>query len=233
MASLFTAIVVSTADGVRAQSDLPDACSFFEGDVEFVSQTLYMQQERVRHDLSVPTVYFEDPWDKVDGEEHRAQLFRVMIDDFIPVSRIQTAALMKAGNTAFFNFVLHDLVPLEQLLDNQLRFSAPGETRNNPKFETSPGQYFGLESTEFGIEFLKPATDVETFRDVYVARDESGRIATILSCSRQKDYLNPSCSHDFRSHGIDVRANFRLRYLPKWKEIQTDVTDSVGCMVEN
>ena len=97
-------------------AETPDTCWSFTPDAEMVSPTLYMPIEDVRHDLKVPVIYFEDQFDRVDGTEYEGQLFRVMNDSFAPVTRPQAAVLIKENNRAYMTFVIHDKVPLEQVL---------------------------------------------------------------------------------------------------------------------
>tara|TARA_R110002096_G_scaffold147226_1_gene306983 strand:- start:62 stop:580 length:519 start_codon:yes stop_codon:yes gene_type:complete len=85
-------------------------------DAEQVAQTLYMQMEDASINLKVSVIYFEDPFDRVDGAVYRGQLFSVMNEGFEPVTRPQTAVLNKENNRAYMTFVIHDFVPMEQLL---------------------------------------------------------------------------------------------------------------------
>ena len=85
-------------------------------DAEQVAQTLYMQMEDASYNLKVPVIYFEDPLDRVDGAVYQGQLFSVMNESFEPVTRPQTAVLNRENNRAYMTFVIHDFVPLEQLL---------------------------------------------------------------------------------------------------------------------
>lgn len=85
-------------------------------DAEMVAQTLDMQMEDASYNLKVPVIYFEDPFDRVDGAVYQGQLFSVMNESFEPVTRPQTAVLNRENNRAYMTFVIYDFVPLEQLL---------------------------------------------------------------------------------------------------------------------
>lgn len=110
--ALYAALFVGAALPVKAE--MPDACWSFTPDAEMVSQTLYMHQEDVSHELKVLVIYFEDQFDRADGAVYEGQLFRVMNESFEPVTRPQTAVLIKENNRAYMTFVIHDFVPMER-----------------------------------------------------------------------------------------------------------------------
>ncbi|MDO7624602.1 MAG: hypothetical protein MUQ98_15315, partial [Loktanella sp.] len=52
----------------------------------------------------------------------------------------------------------------------------------------------------------------------------------VIACDRTDDpKRQPSCNHDFRAHGIDVRASYRTPYQKDWQRIQDDISDFIGC----
>ncbi|MDG1863480.1 MAG: hypothetical protein P8J02_09800 [Yoonia sp.] len=99
-----------------AKAQTPHACHAFTADAPMVTQTLYMPLEDVSHTLRMPLIYFEDRFDRVDGQVYEGQLLSVMNEAFTPVTRPQTAELNKAGNRAYMTFVMHDFVPLDLVL---------------------------------------------------------------------------------------------------------------------
>lgn len=217
---------VGAALPVRAE--LPDTCWAFTSDAEMVSQTLYMHQEDVSHDLKVPVIYFEDRFDRVDGAIYEGQLFRVMNESFEPVTRPQTAVLIKDNNRAYMTFVIHDFVPMEQLLAISAGSLDRKVGRDLALFEET--------DAEFGLSKVTPTrwrenpADVRTDRALYVGRDSGGAVAAVIACDRTTDpKRQPSCNHDFRAHGIDVRANYRSPYQKDWRRIQDDISDFIGC----
>lgn len=88
MRIFLTTLVSITLIITPATAEQRDACHLFDTENEFVTQTLYIQMEDKRHVLTIPEIYFEDASDRVDGVEHNAQLFRMMADDFTPVTRV-------------------------------------------------------------------------------------------------------------------------------------------------
>ncbi len=220
LACVLTAWPVRSSDGDRA---LPAACRLFSEETAFVNQTLYMKQEDVRHELRIPLAYFEDRWDRIDGAEHEAQLLRVMIDEFTPVTRPETAQLNKAGRRDYMNFVLHDLIPLDERLPIDLTYAYPGAPRDLNAFEEAPA--------EFGLVEVVPTVPMELSRQAFVARDSDNELTATLICSRPQDRPDgtPMCSHDLRAHGIDIRISYPREFLNRWTEIQDGVSDFIGC----
>ena len=220
--------LVSTPTHSLGQSSA--SCSQYFAEDGLVDQYLVMTLEQIRHELRIPTAYLEDPWDRVQNSEHTAQLFRVTVADFAPVTRRQSSERMRTGSRDYFSFVLHDLVPLEKLLALQLRLSVPGLAQTDPEFRTSPRDYFTARSAEDGLTAFELVSESEIRKDVFAAFDNDGRSTAVLSCNPIGTAMNPGCNHDFRAHGIDIRAGYRREYLPRWAEIQTRVSDFVGCL---
>lgn len=218
---IWVAALATVASLSSADSGDRDVCALFQGEEDMVTHILYMHQEDVRHKLRIPTVYFEDPWDHVDGAEHDSQLFRVMMDDFTPVYRPYSATLKKTGRHDYMSFVIHDLVEFNQLTENSLSSSTVGKAKSRSDFAEWPA--------EFSLTALKPKTEIEQGRDAFIDKDSSGSVRTVLSCSPEGDVKNPGCSHDFRVHGIDVRLTYRRGFLPQWKRFEDDVDTFLNC----
>ncbi|MCG3267729.1 hypothetical protein [Yoonia sp. I 8.24] len=199
----------------------PDPCHLFQTETEFVTQTLYMRLEDVRHQLTVPEVYFEDVFDRVDGSEHRAQLFRMMVADFTPVSRQDTADLLREGRKEYFNFVLSDYVSMDEALPIIASLMRTGDGRDM-------SAYYEIEA-DFNLATLLPRSGAQVRNDVFVARDQNGQPASIISCSNNPAFLNHSCYQNFRASGIDVRMWYPREYLNEWQNLQTSVSDFIAC----
>ncbi|MCV3274409.1 hypothetical protein [Roseobacter sinensis] len=198
-----------------------DVCTLFHSETDMVSQTLYMHQEDVSHELVFPLVYFEDVWDRRDDQIHEAQLFSVMINDFSPIYRPDTAELLKTRPAPFMTFVIHDLVELDRLVEIVLSGAAPHAKHGLSGFQRVP--------TEVGLYRLEPLGEQTMYRDVFVNFDEKDAVQGVISCRQPGDVLNPSCNHDFRTADIDVRVNYAREYLPEWSAIQGKISRFLSC----
>ncbi|WP_299960879.1 hypothetical protein [uncultured Roseobacter sp.] len=202
-----------------------DVCALFHTEEDMVAQTLYMHQEDVSHELVFPRIYFEDAWDRRDGQIHEAQLFRVMLDDFSPVARSETAELLKSRPAGFITFVLQDLVGLQKVVETRLRYASPGTARALSDFERVP--------TAFDLNRLEPLGEQTMYRDTFAYFDAEGAVQTVISCSQPGDVLNPSCSHDFRTADIDVGVSYARAYLPEWSIIEGKINRFLSCATTN
>jgi hypothetical protein len=208
--------------GVTA--DTPsDSCHLFQTETAFVTQTLYMRLEDVRHQLTVPEVYFEDMFDRVDGSEHRAQLFRMMVSDFTPVTRQDTADLLREGRKEYFNFVLSDYVSMDEVLPIIASSMHSGDGRDM-------SAYYEVVA-DFNLTTLLPLSGAQVHSDVFVARDQSGPPTSIISCSNRATFVNHSCYQSFRASGIDVRMWYPREYLNEWQGLQTSVSEFISCAI--
>lgn len=226
MKQIIALLTALTAGPLAAQT--PSSCWAFTGDAEMVRQTLYMPIEDVSHDLKVPVIYFEDRFDRVDGAVYEGQLFSVMNESFEPVTRPQTAVLNRANNRAYMSFVIHDKVPLDQVLG-----IIAGELDRKVGRDLA---LFEENDSEFGLSKVSPIRwhdnpeSVRTDREVYVGRATDRTVSAVISCNRvQGPNRHPGCNHDFRAYGIDVRANYRSPYLKDWQRIQSDISDFIDC----
>ena len=71
-------------------------------------------------------------------------------------------------------------------------------------------------------------------KDLCVARDEAGDVLAVISCDKTEDAKrHPGCNHDFRARGVDVRASYRSPDLKDWARIQADISDFIGCALDN
>ena len=204
-----------------AHADAVDACHLFTAEQRFVTQTLYMAMEDVRHTLTIPEIYFEDIGDRVNGAEHRAQLFRMMMDDFTPVTRQDTADLLRIGRKDYFTFVLRDPIDLDGILPISASQMATGDGRDMSAYKEM--------EFDFGLRSVLPISGAEIYREVYVARNESGDLDAVFGCSNTPSFVNQGCNHDFRAHNIDVRMSYPREYLHDWQRLQSSVSDFISC----
>ena len=215
------AMLAATPLGSDEASEI-DVCHLFESETEFTTQTIYMEMEDVRHTITVPTVYFEDWFDRVDGSEHRAQLFSVMIDDFTPVPRPMTAELNMAGRSAdYFTFLLTDPIDLVDRIPIKAGALATGDGRDLTRYEYIEADH--------DLEQLVPISGDPTYGDLFVDRDDNGAILAILTCTNDPTFVSQGCTHEYRAFEIDLRLGYRRTQLPDWKELQAKVTRFVEC----
>ena len=214
-----------------ADAEVKDVCRLF-GESDMISQNIYMHQEDITQNILVPKVYFEDMIDFTDNSTHNAQLFTVMMDDFQPVYRSQTASLIRDNNLSFMTFVLHDFPPLDQLLYivASLTYANQGRDSSN---------YIELED-RFGLLSVVPkypqptSTDRPDREELFIARDEDLNIISVITCRNKVDSIKfPSCDQDISVHGFDIRVNYRKEYLWRWPSILSDISDFLECAKEN
>ena len=105
------------------------ACSLFGEDQETVEFFVDMVLEETEIRLKVPKIYLEDRYDHVQGARHRSQLFRVMIENFLPVTRRQTTGLRQSGNFGYARILIGDRIDMEGIADVELRGANPGRHR--------------------------------------------------------------------------------------------------------
>jgi len=209
-----------------APADAPPAvCHLFEPTAEYVEHVITMQLEKVEHRLRIPKVYFEDPWDWVDGERHTSQLIRVTGDDFVPVYRPMTATLNKMGRRdGYFRFLIGDHVEFDDLLEIKFRYAAPS-------VDSAATDACKIES-DFGLTALLPA-DGAIHRDLYIGQTDRAESPSILVCDKPEHYPFPQCTHNVRLHGMDVIVSYDRQLLPDWRDLEAKVADFIGCAVEN
>lgn len=217
----------------ESQDRADQGCDRYFKDGPVVEQTLFMHQEGARHRLRVPLAYLEDPWDRVQGGVHEAQLFRVTTDGFEPVTRKQSSMMMRAGNHGFYSFLLQDLIPLEDLLDLELRLWARDKEKAFPDFETSPRRYFQEVDRGNGLAQMVPVAGIVAFRDMFVASAEDGRLDATFTCYQIGAVAFPSCYENTRIQGIDVQISYRRTELVHWKRLEQQVAAFVGCVTQD
>ncbi len=226
------AVLIGAASLARADVDR-EACAQFGSWDESVPQTLVMEQEGKRVRLNVPRHYLEDLHDLRPEAEHKAQLFRVKRNDFQPLTRYQSSLLVRERNYDYMSFLLHDPFSLEEILDFSLSFHSPGASMEMEGFRDNPTDYFSEEEDSYGLSLLRPTTEYQAFRDVFVVRNADETLQAVIVCRPNGSVLYPGCNHDFRSSGVDVRVIYRRFNLENWESIQGDISRFIGCIVEN
>lgn len=203
-----------------------DPCSTFAEDADYISQTLIMPLEGRRVSLRVPKLFFEDFWDHKQGFADTAQLFRVEIGTFSPVSREETGRRNKQDIWNWMTFVLSDRLPLEELAEFHVEKDV-NTLRVPPTFSDLPRSAgpFGLLSLRRGDgQQQRPGE-----REVFVSLDSVGSLSAVLTCDTPLSANYPICIHWFRAAGIDVELDYRRVELPNWQTLQDDVTAFLTC----
>ncbi|MFT4148552.1 MAG: hypothetical protein QM656_00010 [Paracoccaceae bacterium] len=207
-----------------------DPCIAFTADADYVTQSLIMQLEDREVPLRIPRSFFEDFWDQRRGFTDTAQLFRVEIGTFLPVSRAETGRRNKQNIWNWMTFVIGDRRPLEDLavLSAESRSGVIDGNRNRilESYEPLPGP-FGL--TEIRSDALQPTPAFRS--NTYIARLNDGTLSAVISCNTQGSVAYPICIHWFRAAGVDVELDYRRVELPNWQALQSDVTGFLTCAI--
>jgi len=206
--------------------ELRDPCRAFAGETRLVQQTLEMDLEDRRVALRIPETYFEDFWDRRDGFTDTAQLFRVEIGSFEPVSRIETGRRNESGIWNWMTFVIGDFIPLEELAELHVEQDV-STLRMPPTFPDLPRTQgpFSLTSLVRGVDQRPRLHD----REVFVSLDSVGSLSAVLTCDTPQTANYPHCSQWFRAAGMDVKLACRRVELPRWQALQHDVTAFLTC----
>jgi len=176
-----------------------------------------MQLEDRDVQMRVPIDYFEDPWDRKDGFRDTAQLFRVEIGSFLPVTRQETAMRKKTGMRSLLQILVGDYIPMEKLAPLQAELFVRGGNYDRPleDYIRKPGP-FGLQ------EITSPSQESQNQleKSIYLFEDPSGNPSTVLNCHGPAAVLNPGCQHFFSAAGLDVSLSYDIFELPNWSRIR-------------
>jgi hypothetical protein len=201
------------------------ACHAFTPDAEYVDTTVVRQLEGGEVTLRVPAQYFEDFWDRMGGYRDTAQLFRVEIGSFEPVSRRETGERNKQGIWNWMEFVASDVVSLELegVIAADLSASADTPLSTYPP-RPGPHELTWL-ATPSASDTLQP------YHDVFVSPAPPAALETVIGCSSSLDpsIRFPVCTQHFRAAGLDTRVTYRRTELAHWREFQAQVTAFLTC----
>lgn len=232
MRLVLTVVFLSMASVLHAETpptpisaDL-DPCWAFTKDATYVKHTLYMQLEDRDVQMRVPVDYFEDPWDRRDGSSDTAQLFRVEIRSFLPVTRPETAERQKQGFRSVLLILIGDQLPVDALAPREAERYVRGGNPDRPltDYPRLPGP-FGLNE----IASSSKHSQREIQRTIYLSEDSSGAPSAIMNCQMPDAVPNPQCRHFFSAAGVDVSLSYDLSELANWKIIQNNVARFLMC----
>lgn len=190
-----------------------DPCHLFTETADIVVLYIDMGAEG-EVQLSLPRAYLEDRADQQSGLRHGSLLLRVMVGNFLPVSRAQALRLSasRQGNgtqTAFVTMLISDFPDL----DARLTSLSP------TPLSTAPN--------DIG---LIPVTSADpTPRMTFAALHPDGTPRAILECAAAETTPRPTCTHQLRTSGVDVVLDYGADLLPIWADVQARVERFLGC----
>ena len=215
----------------RAETALPaqptgidpglDQCRHFGTDERQVAMTIVNRIEGTEIELVIPIRYLEDRWDRQQNVRHEAQLFRVNLDTFEPVSRREAGEQNKQGIQNRMSMLISDVVPMKELAANRLDSASPGTP-------WEPFDAYSIRPGPHGLLEVVPLSERIT-RDVYVSYGADGELETILACRTIDSAQNPGCQHRFRAEGLDVHSHYRRTELPNWSILERNMRRFLSC----
>ncbi|EAU43295.1 hypothetical protein FP2506_10636 [Fulvimarina pelagi HTCC2506] len=202
-----------------------DPCFAFTPDADYATNIIVMRKENRRVGLRVPVQYWEDYWDKRGGFEDYAQLFRVDMDDFTPVTRKQTSERLRSGRDNYMNFVAGDDNGPESWA---LNFATPRD-RTTRLTDLPPGQLSPAGLTWLDTEFSSVSRFPE--EDLFVAYNATDEVDSTIRCTSPKapQTKKPMCSQYFRGGGLDVQMDYPRIFIHRWAELQHNTARFLQC----
>jgi hypothetical protein len=200
-----------------------DPCHAFTPDADYVDTTVIRQLEGGEVTLRVPEQYFEDFWDRAGGFRDTAQLFRVDMATWEPVSRRESSERTRRRIRDWMTFVVSDLVSLDWTGAVAADLSADVPLSSYPP---RPGPH--------GLTWLETpfASDQkEPHRDVFIYPPTPAPLQTVIECSSPNNPTSrlPVCTQHFRAADLDTRVSYRRVELEHWREVQAQITAFLTC----
>lgn len=221
--------LIAGANSARAEI-LPSAiepptapCNYFTADAEYVNFFLEMRLEEKTIPMSVPKIFLEDKFDQQNGAKHAAQLFRVTVDSFEPVTRRETSKLNRQGIHNWMTFIVSDRIEMIDLASVALSSAEWGLPKE-------PFISYQLVPSDFGLLRALPKGN-EPVETVYFFLEAGGNPETIISCDIQESFLYHNCTQQFRTLNMDVSVDYRIEQFPNWRSIQSKIDSFLGCAV--
>ena len=173
----------------------------------------------------MPEQYLEDFWDRRGGFRDTAQLFRVEITSWEPVTREETGERNAKGIWNWMDFVVGDHDPLPELA--ALRADLFGDPR-------PPVTAYDQRSGPYGLAWLDMPNSSLTEtpqEDGFVFPPDLAALETVIECSSPHDPLvrHPVCSQAFRAGDVDVWLDYRQTELSRSRDLQAQVRAFVTC----
>lgn len=224
MKAAFLALVL-TGGPAAAQDAAAIACHAFTPDAEYIETTVIRQHEGGEVTLRVPEQYFEDFWDRRGGYRDTAQLFRVEIGSWEPVTREQTGERNRQGIWNWMHFVVGDVISFEVVVLTAADLFGPDDATVSD-YPPRPGPE-GLAWLDTPYASDKERPD----KDVFVDPAPPAPLRTVIECNSPLDPVSryPTCTQHFRVAGLDAHISYRRTELPRWPEFQAQVTAFLTC----
>lgn len=215
-----------------------DPCRHFTSDEPMVGFFIGMEHEDRLVPMRVPKRYLEDRFDHQEGAVHGAQLFRIEVPTFEPITRAETGR-RNAANLPWdwMNFIVKDQLPLDQtaglqLLTLGLPFGDPRriEERLNPPHPRD----FPSEKGPYGLTRVIAPDRLEG-EDLFVHYNADGNLAGWMRCSVKGvgSTRNAGCDHTTRLSTMDVSIGYLRTELPNWEVIYDNVAKFLTCATTN
>ncbi len=209
----------------RSRERAVDACHAFTPDAEYVDTTVVRQLEGGEVVLRVPGQYFEDLWDRQGSHRGTAQLFRVEIGSWEPVTREETGTRNAAGVWNWMDVLVHDVTSLERVavIGADLYGS---ESTPISALPPRPGpEGLAWLDTPFASDDERPK------RDVFTDPAPPAAIETVVVCTSPANPIvrSPTCHQHVRAAGLDVQLLYDRTELPRWREVQAQVKAFLTC----
>ena len=220
MSCLFALAVAQPARSISYDQLLStpdrDPCHLFTDDADLVILYLDMGVEG-EVQLSLPRPYLEDRADQQSGLRHGSLLLRTMLTNFLPVSHAQSLGLSvtrqnTSRQTAFVTILIGDFPDLGT------RLTAVSQAA----LDASPN--------DFGLIPL-PET-ASTPRKAFASVLADGTLRTIIECTSAETTPRSTCTHQFRTSGVDVVLDYNADQLARWEDTQTRVERFLSCAAE-
>ncbi|TNC43150.1 hypothetical protein FHG66_21135 [Rubellimicrobium rubrum] len=187
------------------------ACHAFTPGADYTDIMVVRQLEGGEVTLRVPAQYFEDFWDRVGGHRGTAQLFRVEIGSWEPVTREETGTRNAAGVWNWMDVLVHDVISLERVAVVGANSYGPEDTPVTafpPRL--GPEELVWLD-TPFASDKERPE------RDVFTHPTPPATIETVVVCASPANPIirTPTCNQHFRAAGLDVQLLYDRIELPR------------------
>lgn len=172
-----------------------DACTLFDTEQEFVRFYLDMEMEGTQIAMRIPKVFFEDRSDHQNDAHHRAQLFSVMLDSFLPIIRAQEGAFNKSlpwprGHQRHMHFLVQDVIDLNGILDVRLGLRLLDPLVDYRDVFTTDRHEYRLKK----LRSINPNYDVRYRQEAFIVYAEDGSLQTVMTCNIDGSVPYPGCT---------------------------------------
>lgn len=198
-----------------------DPCYLFTDEADYLEFELRLQ---LRDDkivpFRVPIDYIEDRRMYPNGGELTAKSFRVGMEYFEPVSRLESHNRNKEGIWNWMPFIVKSILPLEELVLIYAH-NASGERRDHI-------EDYQLLPADFGLFRLDHPVRVRS-NETYIVKLPDGQISDVVRCSQEGQVPYPSCFHTFEYQDITVAFTYRRTEVSNWRNMRSKLEQFLTC----